>query len=74
MHKCKVSILVGQITIFVLRTITFGAELWTILTLFRIINEHSQKLSESCGIQVFHIIVFSIVYVFDIAITGLIVT
>ena len=45
-----------------------------IWTLYKIINENSKKLSESYGIQVCHIIVFSISYVFDITITGLTVT
>ena len=74
MSICKSLIVAGQFSILFLRSLTYGAELWAIWTIYKISDEHSQKLSEEHNLHIFHILIFTLAYIFDIAITALTVT
>ena len=74
MSVCKSLIVAGQFSILFLRSLIYGAELWSIWTIYKISEEHNKKLSEEYNLHIFHVFIFTLAYIFDIAITGLTVT
>ena len=55
--------------VLTVRLITFVAGLWAVWIIQIIIRENDSKLSHSCGIQVFHLLVFGLDLIFDLVVT-----